>query len=158
MFIYFDFINQISLSFQPNSGCLMKRIIRRKKSGYALGFILCFVGLIVLFAVLWEAWPNVSNSPDVFSALWSYLLTKQFDFGVGVSLKLIDLTIIGGAVLVLGIFVLALSRKVFSVSGENVLLKCPYCKNHWKASRASGYAECPHCRQFVQPTAKKNGK
>jgi len=136
----------------------MKRIIRRKKSGYALGFILCFVGLIVLFAVLWEAWPNVSNSPDVFSALWSYLLTKQFDFGVGVSLKLIDLTIIGGAVLVLGIFVLALSRKVFSVSGENVLLKCPYCKNHWKASRASGYAECPHCRQFVQPTVKKIGK
>jgi len=136
----------------------MKRIIRRKKSGYALGFILCFVGLIVLFAVLWEAWPNVSNSPDVFSALWSYLLTKQFDFGVGVSLKLIDLTIIGVAVLVLGIFVLALSRQAFSVSGENVLLKCPYCKNHWKASRASGYAECPHCRQFVQPTVKKIGK
>jgi hypothetical protein len=137
----------------------MKRIIRREKSGYALGFILCFIGLIVLFAVLWKAWPNVSNSPNVFSALGSYLLTKQFDFGVGVSLKLIDLTIIGVAVLALGIFVLALNRQVFSVStGENVLLKCPYCKNHWKASRASGYAECPHCRQFVQPTVKKIGK
>jgi len=136
---------------------LMKRIIRRKKSGYALGFALCFVGLIVLFAVLWKAWPNVSDSPDVFSALGSYLLTKQFDFG-GVSLKLMDLTIIGAAVLALGFFVLAFSRKVFSVSGENVLLKCPYCKNHWKASRASGYAECPHCRQFVQPTVKKIGK
>ena len=135
----------------------MKRIIRRKKSGYALGFALCFVGLIVLFAVLWKAWPNVSDSPDVFSALGSYLLTKQFDFG-GVSLKLMDLTIIGAAVLALGFFVLAFSRKVFSVSGENVLLKCPYCKNHWKASRASGYAECPHCRQFVQPTVKKIGK
>jgi hypothetical protein len=135
----------------------MKRIIRRKKSGYALGFALCFVGLIVLFAVLWKAWPNVSDSPDVFSALGSYLLTKQFDFG-GVSLNLMDLTIIGAAVLALGFFVLAFSRKVFSVSGENVLLKCPYCKNHWKASRASGYAECPHCRQFVQPTVKKIGK
>jgi len=136
----------------------MKRIIRRKKSGYALGFTLCFIGLIVLFAVLWEAWPNISNSPDVFSALGSYLWTKQFDFG-GVSLKMIDLTIIGVAVLALGIFILALSRQVFSVSvEENVLLKCPYCKNHWKASRASGYAECPHCRQFVQPTVKKIGK
>ena len=137
----------------------MKRIIRRKKSGYALGFTLCFIGLIVLFAVLWKAWPNVSNSPDVFSALGSYLLTTQFDFSVGVGLKLIDLTIIGVAVLALGIFVLALSRQIFSVSaGENVLLKCPYCKNHWKASRASGYAECPNCRQFVQPTVKKIGK
>jgi len=138
---------------------LMKRIIRRKKSGYALGFTLCFIGLIVLFAVLWNAWPNVSDSPDVFSALGSYLLTKQVGFGGGVSLKLIDLTIIGAAVLALGIFVLALSRQIFSVSaGENVLLKCPYCKNHWKTSRASGYAECPHCRQFVQPTVKKIGK
>ena len=134
----------------------MKRIIRRKKSGYALGFTLCFIGLIVLFAMLWEAWPSISNSSDVFSAFWSYLWTKQFDFGVGVSLKLIDLTIIGGAVLILGILVLAFSRQVFSVSAkENVLLKCPYCKNHWKASRASGYAECPHCRQFIQPTVKK---
>jgi hypothetical protein len=157
MFIYFDFINQINLSFQPSSGCLMKRIIRGKKSGYALGFAFCFVGLIVLFAVLWNAWPNVSNSTDMFSALGSYLLTKQFDFG-DVSLKLIDLTIIGIAVLALGIFVLALNHQVFSVSRENILLKCPYCKNHWKASRASGYAECPHCRQFVQPTVKKTGK
>jgi hypothetical protein len=133
----------------------MKKIIRRKKSGYALGFTLCFIGLIVLFTVLWEAWHNVSNSSDVFSALESYLWTKQIDLG-GVSLKLMHLTIISAAVLVLGIFILALSRQVFSVSAEeNILLKCPYCKNHWKASRASGYVECPHCRQFIQPTVKK---
>jgi len=30
----------------------MRRVIRRKKSGYALGFALFFIGLIVLFAVL----------------------------------------------------------------------------------------------------------
>lgn len=137
----------------------MRRVIRRKKSGYALGFILFFIGLIVLFAVLWKAWPNVSASYDVFSALWSYLWSKQFDFGFGVSLKLMHLTIMGAAVLILGIIVLALSRQIFSVyAGENVLLQCPFCKNHWKARRASGFAECPHCRQFVEPTEIKIGK
>jgi len=131
----------------------MKRVIRRKKSGYALGFLLFSIGLIVLFAVLWSAWPNVSASHDVFSALWSYLWSRQFDFGVGVGLKLMHLTIMGAAALVSGIVVLALSRQIFSVyAGEHVLMKCPFCKNRWKARRASGFAECPHCRQFVEPT------
>jgi len=131
----------------------MKRVIRRKKSGYALGFSLFSIGLIVLFAVLWSAWPNVSASYDVFSALRSYLWSEQLDFGVGVGLKLMHLTIMGAAALVSGIVVLALSRQIFSVyAGEHVLMKCPFCKNHWKARRASGFAECPHCRQFVEPT------
>ncbi len=129
----------------------IRRIIRRKKSGYAIGFTLCLIGLIFLSAVLWKAWPNVSASHDVFSALESYLWTKQFDFGFGIGLKLMHLAIMGAAALFSGIFVLALSRQVFFVSGENVLLKCPYCKNNWKARRAKGFAECPYCRQFVQP-------
>ena len=133
----------------------MRRIIRRKKSGYALGFTLCLIGLIALSAVLWKAWPNVSASNDVFSALESYLWTKQFDFGFGVGLKLMHLAIMGAATLFSGIFVLALSRQVFFVSAENVLLQCPYCKNHWKAKRAKGFAECPYCRQFVQPSIKR---
>jgi len=137
----------------------MKRVIRRKKSGYALGFMLFFTGLVVLFAVLRKAWPNVSTSYDVFSALWSYLWSKHFDFGLGVRLKLMHLAIMGTAALVLGIIVLALSRQVFSVyAGENVLLQCPFCKNHWKARRAKGFAECPHCRQFVEPKEVKIGK
>ncbi|NIR86203.1 zinc-ribbon domain-containing protein [Candidatus Bathyarchaeota archaeon] len=131
----------------------MRRIIRRKKSGYALGFALCLIGLVVLVAVLWEAWPNVSASNDVLSALEAYLWAKQLDFGAGFELKLMHLTIMGAAVLVLGAIVLALSQQVFSVSaGKNVLLRCPYCKNQWRARRAMGHAECPHCRQFVQPT------
>ena len=137
----------------------MIRVIRRKKSGYALGFLLFSIGLIVLFAVLWKAWPNVSASHDVSSALWSFLWSKQFDFGLGVSLKLMHLTIMGAATLVSGIIVLALSRQIFSVyARENVLIQCPFCKNHWKARRASGFAECPHCRQFVEPTEVKIGK
>ena len=137
----------------------MRRIIRRKKSGYALGFTLFFIGLIALFAVLWKAWPNVSASDDVFSALGAYLWANQFDFGFGVRLKLMHLTMQGVAALVLGIFVLAFSRQVFSVyGGENVLLQCPFCKNRWKASRGRGLAECPHCRQFVEPRVVKIGK
>lgn len=137
----------------------MRRIIRRKKSGYALGFTLCFIGLTVLLAVLWKAWPNVSASDDVFSALESYLWTNHFDFGFGVGLKLTHLTMMGAAALVLGIFVLAFSRQVFSVyAGENVLLQCPFCRNRWKARRARGLAECPHCRQFVEPRVVKIGR
>jgi len=137
----------------------MRRIIYRKKSGYALGFTLFSIGLIVLFAVLWKAWPSVSASHDVFSALWSYLWSKQFDFGLGVSVRMIHLTIVGAVALFLGIIVLVLSRQIFSVyAGENVLLQCPFCKNHWKSRRAGGFAECPHCRQFVEPTEVKTGK
>ena len=137
----------------------MRRIIRRKKSGYVLGFTLFFIGLIALFAVLWNAWPNVSASDDVFSGLGSYLWANQFDFGSGVGLKLMHLTMLGAAALVLGIFVMAFSRQVFSVyAGENVLMQCPFCKNRWKASRGRGLAECPHCRQFVEPRVVKTGK
>ncbi len=129
----------------------MRRIIRRKKSGYAAGLTLCLIGMLVMLVVLWNAWPNVSASPDIFSALKSYLWTGKLEFGFGISLKLIHLTIAGAATLFLGIFVLALSRQVFLVSSEGVLLQCPFCKNHWKARRAKGFAECPYCRQFVQP-------
>jgi len=137
----------------------MRRVIRRKNSGYALGFVLFCVGLIVLLAVLWRAWPNVSASQDVFSALWSYLWSEQFDFGLGVRLKLMHLAVMSAAAMVLGIIVLAFSQQIFSVyAGENVLLQCPFCKNHWKARRAGGFAECPHCRQFVEPREVKIGK
>lgn len=134
----------------------MRRIIRRKKSGYALGFLLCIVGLTMLAAVLWKAWPTVSASHDVFSALTSYLWTEQVGLGFGAELKLIHLTWIGAAVFALGILVLAFSRQVFSVyAGENVVLQCSYCRNNWKASRGKGLAECPHCRQFVEPRVVK---
>lgn len=137
----------------------MRRIIRRKKSGYALGFTLFFIGLIALFAVLLESWPNVSASDEVFSALESYLWANQFEFGLGVELKLMHFTMLGTAALVLGIFVLAFSRQVFSIhSGENVLLQCSFCKNRWKANRGRGLAECPHCHQFVEQRAVKTGK
>jgi hypothetical protein len=137
----------------------MRRIIRRKKSGYALGFTLFFIGSIALSAVLWKAWSNVSTSDDMFSDLGAYLWADHFESGLGVRLKLMHLTMLGAATLALGIFVLVFSRQVFSVySGENVLLQCSFCKNRWKANRGKGLAECPHCHQFAEQRVVKNGK
>jgi hypothetical protein len=137
----------------------MRRIIRRKKSGYALGFVLFSTGLIVLFAVLWKSWPNVSASDNALSALELYLWTEQFNFIPGVTFKLVYVTAMGVFFLAFGLVVLAFSRQVFSVTGdESVLLRCPYCKNNWKANRAKAWAECPHCRQFIRPTVVKSGQ
>jgi len=135
----------------------MRRILRREKSGYALGLIFCLLGLILLATVLWKVWLRVSISQLVLSDLWSYLWTEQLDFPWGVGFKLIYFTILGVVILFSGAVMLALSEKWFTLSGETVLLTCPYCKNHWRASRGKGWAECPHCRQFVQPQVAKTG-
>jgi len=133
----------------------MRRIIRRKLSGHVLGILLCLVGFSVLFVVFFKAWFSVSASPNVLSSLWAYILTEQVDIASAVTLKLFHLSIIGAIFLVSGIIVLAFSRQVFYLSGESVLLQCPYCKNQWRANRAKGWAECPHCRQFIQPQVTK---
>lgn len=133
----------------------MRRIIRRKLSGHVLGIILCLVGLSVLFVVFWKAWFSVSASSDVLSSLWSYILTAQVNIASAVTVKLSYLSIIGAIFLVLGIIVIVFSRQIFYLSGESVLLQCPYCKNQWKTNRAKGWAECPHCRQFIRPQVTK---
>jgi len=99
----------------------------------------------------------VSASHSVLPALEEYLWTKEFDLGYGAKLKLMHLTMMGAAALVIGIFVLTFSRKVLYVR-ENVLLQCPFCKNQWKASRARGWGKCPYCNRMIQPTVAKNRK
>jgi len=135
----------------------MRRILRREKSGYALGIIFCLIGLFLLAAVLWKAWLHVSGSQNVLSDLWSCLWTEQIDFALGVAFKLIYFTGLGVVIFLAGIVMVALSQKWFTLPGESVLLTCPYCKNHWRANRAKGWAECPHCRQFIQPSVEKTG-
>lgn len=132
----------------------MRKIAAYHITGYALGFAFCLVGLTVLIAILWKALPNVSTSNGLFPALEQYLWTKDFDFGFGVRLKLMFLTIMGAAALAFGVFVLAFSRKVFYV-GKNVLLQCTFCKNQWKASRARGWGTCPYCNRKVQSKVAK---
>jgi len=129
----------------------MPKIIRTKQSGQALGAVLCMIGFIALLAVFWKAWPSVSSTQNVLSALWIQILSQQISLGSAVTLKLTYLTVIGTAFVVLGLMVLALSRQIFHVSREPTLLQCPYCRNQWKARRAMGWAECPFCRKFINP-------
>lgn len=133
----------------------MRRVIRRKLSGQVLGALLFTVGLGVLLGVLIKAWVVVSTSQNVLSALWAYILTEQVNIASLAALKLIYVTVIGAVFFILGIVVLGFSRQIFYVSGESVWLQCTYCKNSWRARRAVGWAECPHCRKFVQPQVKK---
>jgi len=133
----------------------MRRVIRTKQSGQVLGSILCLAGFAALFTVFWKAWPQASASSDAASSLWGRILTEEINLASMVTVKLVYLTTLGTIFLVLGIVVLGFSRQVFYVSGESVWLHCPYCKNSWKARRAVGWAECPHCRKFIQPQTKK---
>jgi hypothetical protein len=136
----------------------MRRIIRKKLSGRILGSLLLLVGLIILTVVFWKALSSVSTSSDVLSSMWSYILTEQVDLASAVKVRLIYLSIMGVIFLALGTVVLVYSQQVFYLWGESVLLQCPYCKNQWRTSRAKGWAECPHCRQFIQPEVAKKGK
>jgi len=135
----------------------MRIIVRRKLSGHVFGVVLCLVGFGVLLMIFWKAWPTVSASSNVFSSLSSYILTEEVDLASIGTLKLIYLSVLGAVFLFLGMFVLVFSRKIIYLSGESVSLQCPYCKNHWKARRAMGWAECPFCRKFIQPLVKKTG-
>jgi hypothetical protein len=134
---------------------MRRKVLGRIKSGYALGFVLCLAGLILLVAVFLNAWPQMSGSQPGLSELWSYLWTAQLVFPFGIRLQLIYVGISGVVLFFGGIIVLLLSEKWFIFAGETVLLTCPYCKNHWRTSRAKGWVECPHCRQFIQPQVKK---
>lgn len=133
----------------------MHRVIRRKLSGEVLGALLLLIGLGILFGVLLKAWSSVNGSSNFLSALWTYILNEQVNILQAITLKLSYLGALAVIFLILGIVILGFSRQVFYLSGESVLLTCPYCRNSWKARRAMGWAECPHCRKFVQPQAKK---
>ena len=129
----------------------MSRIIITKLSSRVLGVFLCLLGLGMLAFVLWKAWPNAIASSNLLPALWSTILTDQIEIASLVSFKLVFIFVLSVFFLGLGVTGFVLSRQVFYAAGSPVLLKCPYCNNSWKAKRAKGYAECPHCRKFVQP-------
>lgn len=133
----------------------MRRIIRKKTSAQILGSVLLIVGLSILFFVLWKASSGISSNAGL-SALWSYVLNEQVDVVSFVMFRMIYLAIMGVIFLGLGLVTLVFSRQIFYLSGESVMLTCPYCKNRWKASRAMGWAECPHCRKFIQPQVMKS--
>jgi len=128
----------------------MSRIIITKLSSRVLGAFLCLLGLGMLAFVFWKALPSVSSS-SLPASLWSTILTEQIEIASIVSFKMVYLFVLGVFFLSLGITAFILSRQIFYAAGSPALLTCPYCKNSWKARRAKGWAECPHCRKFVQP-------
>lgn len=132
----------------------MRRVIRKKTSAQILGSLLLIAGLAALGFVFWKASSVVSLDTGM-SALWSYLLNEQMDVASLVTFKAIYLVIMGMVFSALGLITLIFSRQIFYLSGESVVLTCPYCKKHWKARRAMGWAECPHCRKFIQPEVAK---
>lgn len=132
----------------------MRRIIRKKASAQILGSVLLIAGLAILFFVLWKASSGISANAGL-SALWSYILDEQVDVASLAAFRVIYVTIMGVVFLSLGFITLVFSRQIFYLSGESVVLTCPYCKNRWKARRAVGWAECPHCRKFIQPQVMK---
>jgi hypothetical protein len=133
----------------------MRRVIRKKPSGEFLGALLLIIGLVILFTVLLKAWSGVDTSSNFLSTLWTNILSEELSVLQLVTLRLSYLSALAAIFLVLGIITLGFSRQVFYLSGESVTLTCPYCKNSWRARRAMGWAECPHCRKFIQPLAKK---
>jgi len=142
----------------------MTMTILRKKTGYALGILLCIIGIIMLGLVLWKLWEaEVFSSSDIFQAL-----TAQLDayspFGIG--LKLVHYSIVGVILLLVGGGILVARRERIQVVEEvTALLECPRCKNQWKEPlgkeqlKSMGYPQvrtlsrrkCSNCGKFVRP-------
>lgn len=147
-------------------GCCMGLTILKKKSGYALGVILCVIGVILLLIVVWKSWQEgVFSSTDPLSD-FSTLLMETSDIVLGIDLKPLHYTILGFVLLIVGGVILAVRReKVRVVEEVTALLECPLCKNQWREPiakaqlKSMGYPEvrtltrrrCSNCGKFIRP-------
>ena len=146
----------------------MRMIILKKKMGYALGLLLCIIGIAILLVVLWNLYQ--AQALTSLSAVSEQLLEEGFSvFGTEieiVGLKLIHYTVSGVVLLVVGGVILTARRERIPVVEEaNVLLECPYCNNQWRESmsrthlESMGYPQvrtlsrhkCPKCGKFIRP-------
>ena len=140
----------------------------KKKSGYALGVILCIVGVIMLLLVLWnlyqaEALTSLSDfSEELLEGKFVILETEIKLIG----LKPIHYTVLGVVLLIAGGTILIVRREKIRVVEEvSVLLECPYCKNQWREPmsqahlKSMGYPQvrtlsrrkCSKCAKFIRP-------
>ncbi len=142
----------------------MTMTILRKKTGYALGIVLCIIGIIMLGLILWKLWEaEVFSSSDVFQALIAQLDAYN-PFGIG--LKLLHYSIVGVVLLLVGGGILVARREKIQVVEEvTALLECPRCKNQWKEPlgkeqlKSMGYPQvrtlsrrkCSNCGKFIRP-------
>lgn len=141
--------------------------ILKKKSGYALGVILCIIGLILLLIVVWKAWQEgIFSSVESLSDFPSFLWETPFIVDVGIGLRLVHYTLFGFILLIAGGVILVVRReKVRVVEEVTALLECPLCKNQWREPLAKaqlksmGYPEvrtltrrrCSNCGKFIRP-------
>jgi hypothetical protein len=147
--------------------CYMRMTIIKKKTGHALGVLLCIIGIIMLLITVWKLWAEeVFTSSDMLSALKASLWTEYTDLTLGIGLKPIHYTVFGILLLVIGSAILIARREKVTVTEEaTVMLECPYCKHQWRESmskthlKSMGYPrvrtlsrrKCPKCAKFIRP-------
>ncbi len=145
----------------------MGMTILKKKTGYALGLLLCIIGGILLLVLLWKLWDTgVFTSPDMLSELSASFWEEYPDIDLGIGLKLIHYTFLGAVFLVAGSAILVARRERVTVTEEvTVLLECPHCKNQWRESMSRTHLEsmgyprvrtlsrhkCSKCAKFMRP-------
>lgn len=145
----------------------MSLTILRKKTGYALGIILCVIGIIMLGLVLWKLWDagvfgSTNFLPDLNVELWA----EHVDIALGMGLKLVHYSIVGIVLLLIGSIILVARRERIQVVEEvTALLECPRCKNQWEEPlgkeqlKSMGYPQvrtlsrrkCSNCGKFIRP-------
>ncbi len=145
----------------------MGMTILKKKTGYALGLLLCIIGGILLLVLLWKWWDTgVFTSSDMLSELSASFLEEYPDIDLGIGLKLIHYTFLGAVFLVAGSAILVARRERVTVTEEvTVLLECPQCTNQWRESMSRTHLEsmgyprvrtlsrhkCSKCAKFMRP-------
>jgi len=141
--------------------------ILKKKTGYALGLLLCIIGGILLIVLVWKWWDEgVFASSDMLSELSASFWEPYADISLGIGLRLIHYTILGVVLLVAGSVILIARRERVTVTEEvTVLLECPHCKNQWRESMSKPHLEsmgypkvrtlsrhkCSKCAKFIRP-------
>jgi hypothetical protein len=145
----------------------MGMTVLKKKTGYALGFLLCIIGGILLLILIWKWWETgVLTSSDMLSDLSASFWAEYPDIDLGIGLKLVHYTVLGIVFLVAGSAILVARREIVTVTEEvTVLLECPYCKNRWRESMSKPHLEsmgypsvrtisrrkCSKCAKFIRP-------
>jgi len=145
----------------------MRMTILKKKTGYALGLLLCVIGVIMLLILFWKWWDTgVFTSSNMLSTLTTSFWTDYPDVALGIGLKLIHYAILSIVFLVIGSVILVARREKITVTEEvTILLECPHCKNQWRESTSKtqlesmGYPnvktlsrrKCSKCAKFIRP-------
>ena len=129
----------------------LTKTIRRYKFGFVFGVMLCITGCMLISYAVWKGWSEISNSTNPLSAFWDFLWIENIDLIPIVEFRLVYLVVLAGAILCLGVGVIAFSRQWFFLPGKTMKLQCSFCKKFFKAGYNTGQVLCPHCRHLVHP-------